>query len=295
MTRRRTETRTVALEVAGLELRAGEGDQPAQLIGHAAVFDKPTVIADSWYGGLWEESVARGAFKKTIKEADIRALWNHDANIVLGRNKAGTLELSEDETGLRVVITPPDNEWGRPVLEAVRRGDVSGMSIAFQVVRDEWTKPDRAKEPKALRKRRVLELKLSDVSPVTYPAFPQTDIAARADGEPGPEAEDSAEDATLRRAFGAVRLAGLGLALEPAEREHVRAALAIMQRVASTDAPGNDAPATAGEAHPSTTEPSGDTSGEAREHVAHSVAELQRTLELCEMRLKLRGSGGDHE
>lgn len=288
MTRRRTETRTVAFEVAGLELRGGNGgDAPAQLVGHAAVFDKPTVIADSWYGGLWEETVARGAFKKTIKEADIRALWNHDANIVLGRNKAGTLELSEDETGLLVVITPPDNEWGRPVLEAVRRGDVSGMSIAFQVVRDEWTTPDRTKEPKALRKRKILEAKLADVSPVTYPAFPQTDIAARADGETEPEAGDAAEDATLRRAFGAVRLAGMGLTLEPAEREHVRAALAIMQRVAGTDAPGDDAPATAGEAHPSTTEPSA--------NAAHSVPELQRTLELCEMRLKLRGPGRDHD
>ncbi len=290
----------MALELTGLEVRAGDADAPAQLVGNAAVFEKPPVIADSWYGGLWEESVARGAFKKTIKEADVRALWNHDPNIVLGRNKAGTLKLSEDETGLLAEMTPPDNEWGRPILDAVRRGDVSGMSIAFQVVRDEWTQPDRAKEPKALRKRKMLELKLLDVSPVTYPAFPQTDIAARSDGEPGPEADESAEDATLRRAFGALRLAGLGLALEPAEREHVRAALAIMQRYASAealrsaDAPGDES------AHASTSEPGGDTSGATLEHVAHSVDDLRCELELCEMRLKLGGDtpsthGGEHD
>jgi phage head maturation protease len=88
------------------ELRAGEGEQAGQLVGHAAVFNQWTTISE-WYGDGWDESVAPGAFRKTIKEADIRALWNHDPNIILGRNKAGTLKLSEDETGLLTTITPP--------------------------------------------------------------------------------------------------------------------------------------------------------------------------------------------
>ena len=81
------------------------------------MFSTPATIA-----GAWVEEVAPGAYAKTLSEHDIRALWNHDTNIVLGRNKAGTLKLWEDGHGLQTEITPPDNEWGRPVLDAVKRG-----------------------------------------------------------------------------------------------------------------------------------------------------------------------------
>lgn len=158
------------LPLEGAEVRAsGEG---RKLNGYAAVFNTEAVI---W--GLWREEVAPGAYAKTIKEADIRALWNHDTNIVLGRNKAGTLELAEDDKGLRVEIDPPDNEWGRPVVDAVQRGDVTGMSIAFRVIKEEWYKPP--KDSKELPKRTIKEAKLYEVSPVTFPAFESTSISAR--------------------------------------------------------------------------------------------------------------------
>jgi uncharacterized protein len=157
------------------ELRE-DADKPPELVGHASVFNQETVIAD-WFDE-WREVVAPGAFRKTIKEADIRALFNHDPNIVLGRNKAGTLELKEDDIGLHTVIMPPDNEWGRPVLDAVRRGDVTGMSISFQVVKQSIERPKEGSQE--LPKRTIKEVKLFDVGPVTFPAFEQTDISARA-------------------------------------------------------------------------------------------------------------------
>jgi HK97 family phage prohead protease len=213
------------------ELRAGDGEQAGQLVGHAAVFNQWTMISD-WFGDGWDESVAPGAFRKTIKEADIRALWNHDPNIILGRNKAGTLKLSEDETGLLTIITPPDNEWGRPIMDAVKRGDVSGMSIAFQVIKEQWERPAKKKdanEPRERPKRTIKEAQLFDVSPVTFPAFPQTDVAARS-------AEGDSDDALLP-AFRAARLAELGLPLEAEERSILRAAAELMLRV--SEEPGS--------------------------------------------------------
>jgi uncharacterized protein len=216
-----------------IELRAVDG-QPGQLVGHAAVFNQWSTISD-WFGDGWDESVAPGAFRKTIKEADIRALWNHDPNIVLGRNKAGTLELSEDETGLLTTITPPDNEWGRPIVDAVRRGDVSGMSIAFQVIKEQWDRPAQKKDanaPKERPKRTIKEAQLFDVSPVTFPAFPQTDVAARS--------EDGESDGLLP-AFRAARLAELGLPLEAEDRSILRAAAELMLRVSGEpEPPGAD-------------------------------------------------------
>ncbi|MDD5037203.1 MAG: HK97 family phage prohead protease, partial [Methylococcaceae bacterium] len=75
------------------EIRAeGEGKE-ARIVGHAAIFNTFATIWD------FREQVAPGAFRKSIGEDDIRALFNHDANYVLGRNRAGTLKLSEDEKG----------------------------------------------------------------------------------------------------------------------------------------------------------------------------------------------------
>lgn len=158
------------LPLEGAQVRAD--GEARRLEGYAAVFNTEAVI---W--GLWREEIAPGAYSKTIKEEDIRALWNHDTNIVLGRNKAGTLELSEDDKGLRSVIIPPDNEWGRPVVDAVRRGDVTGMSIAFRVVKEDWWHPPE--DSSELPKRTIKEARLYEVSPVTFPAFESTSISAR--------------------------------------------------------------------------------------------------------------------
>lgn len=149
------------------ECRAGEGETPTRISGHAAVFNE---FADI-FG--FRERIIPGAFTEAIKRDDVRALFNHDANFVLGRNKSGTLRLSEDKDGLAIEVDMPDTQLVRDmVLEPIRRGDVSQMSFAFRTVIDEWRhfddKPDE---------RDIKEVKLYDISPVTYPAYEGTDVA----------------------------------------------------------------------------------------------------------------------
>lgn len=143
-----------------------------KIVGHASVFD-------SWsetLGGIFpfKEIVRKGTFTETIKLDDIRALFNHDPNFVLGRNKAGTLELEEDEIGLKVVITPPDTSWANDLIKNLRRGDISQMSIGFIVLEDTWGTQD------GIDIREIKKVQLFDVSIVTYPAYTQTDVGVRA-------------------------------------------------------------------------------------------------------------------
>lgn len=150
-------------------------DEAPKIVGHAAVFDSPTQIGSGFWGFM--ETVKPGAFTKSIKEDDIRGLFNHDPNIVLGRNTAGTLKLWEDETGLGYEITPPETTWANDLLESIDRGDVSGSSFGFEVMSQQWTEhPD---DDDKMDERDLTELKLWDVSPVTFPAYPDTDVAKR--------------------------------------------------------------------------------------------------------------------
>ena len=154
------------------EIRLNESDGGTCIEGHAAVFD-------SWsetLGGLFpfKEKVRKGAFAESIGRDDIRALFNHDPNYVLGRNRAGTLELVEDDVGLRVRITPPDTSWARDITTSIRRGDISQMSIGFVVEDDEWSSKD------GIDTRELKKVRLFDVSPVTFPAYTATDVGVRA-------------------------------------------------------------------------------------------------------------------
>ena len=154
------------------ELRAEENDGRKIICGHAAVFD-------SWsetLGGFFpfKEKVRAGAFQRSIEKDDIRALFNHDANHVLGRNRAGTLELGEDEKGLFVRIMPPDTQWARDLQISIARGDISQMSFGFTVEKDDWSTED------GVDTRELIEVRLFDVSPVTFPAYAQTDVGVRA-------------------------------------------------------------------------------------------------------------------
>jgi len=141
-----------------------------KMVGHAAVFGQETDI-----GGWFREKVEPGAFKSSIKKDDIRALFNHDPNFVLGRNTAGTLTMSEDETGLKVNIDPPDTQFARDLGTSIARGDINQMSFSFQVLEETWI----TGEKKDLDLRIIKKARLYDVSPVTFPAYEGTDIAIR--------------------------------------------------------------------------------------------------------------------
>lgn len=157
-------------ELSGIVVEERAEGKPGKIQGHAAVFNQLSVPLD---GGWYKERINPGAFAKTIKEDDIRALWNHDDNWVLGRNKSGTLSLKEDDKGLFVVIEPPDTTWAADLSKTIKRKDVDQMSFGFNVIGEHWVKENN------WNIRILDEVKLWDVSPVTYPAYPQTDVAIR--------------------------------------------------------------------------------------------------------------------
>lgn len=153
-----------------MEVRA-EGDKP-QIVGHAAVFNRDSEPI----GGFFIERIAPGAFSESIaKPDDVRALINHDPNLILGRNLSKTLSLREDEHGLHVTIDPPNTTYANDLLESTKRGDISQMSFGFQTLVDQW---ERGKDG-APDVRTLIKVRLFDVSPVTFPAYPDTDVAVR--------------------------------------------------------------------------------------------------------------------
>ncbi len=157
-----------------VELRA-DGDGPRRLTGHAAVFNTDTAIGpeDNPY---WIERIAPGAFRSAILGDDVRALFNHNPDIVLGRNVAATLRMQEDNIGLACEILPPDTQAARDVMTLIERGDVSQMSFGFMVRTggQMWEEM-----PDGVIRRTIKDVILFDVSPVTFAAFPTTDIALR--------------------------------------------------------------------------------------------------------------------
>jgi HK97 family phage prohead protease len=155
------------------ELRVQPKDENGQSVieGHAAIFD--SLSQDLGFMFPFKERINKGAFKTSLEKDDIRALWNHDANYVLGRNKAGTLELTETNKGLRVRIHPPDTQWARDLTESIRRGDVTQMSFGFVVEKETWSVEGK-EDIRTLEK-----VKLYDVSPVTFPAYLDTDVGVR--------------------------------------------------------------------------------------------------------------------
>lgn len=169
LTRDVDERRTFMLPI---EFRAS--DAGSVLEGYAAVFNQDTQIGGDRWG--WLERIAPGAFRQSIAADDIRALFNHDANQVLGRSTTKTLTLAEDTKGLLVRMTLPDTAAGRDVITLVKRGDVSGQSFSFRSTREEWAEPTTKGQ---LPRRTLLEVTLFDVGPVTFPAYTQTSIAAR--------------------------------------------------------------------------------------------------------------------
>lgn len=166
MTTALLERRSFRMDELRVATRA-DGDLK-MITGHAAVFNQDS---EEIFGFV--ERIAPGAFATAIGRDDVRALWNHDANYVLGRNTAKTLRLSEDDVGLKIEIDPPDTQWARDLLVSIDRGDVTQMSFGFRTITDKWHTEN------SLTIRTLIEVELFDVSPVTFPAYPQTDVGLR--------------------------------------------------------------------------------------------------------------------
>lgn len=140
-----------------------------KITGYSAVFGVNTEIQT--FMGSFKEQIQKGAFKRAIRERhDVRALRNHDPDNLLGRLPAGTLELSEDNTGLYIEVDTPDTVVGRDTVESIRRGDLSGMSFAFIVRKEKWVNGENGEADLRI----IQDVDLYDVGPVTYPAYVQT-------------------------------------------------------------------------------------------------------------------------
>jgi hypothetical protein len=127
--------------------------------------------------GGFRERIIPGAFSRCLNEgADVRCLFNHDADMILGRTKSGTLRLSEHAQGLYFDCDLPDTQAGRDVRESVKRGDISQCSFGFTVRGQNWLESGTIRE--------LVDVDLYDVSPVTFAAYPQTSVSARQQIEP---------------------------------------------------------------------------------------------------------------
>jgi HK97 family phage prohead protease len=172
--------------------------------GYAALYNTETTIA-----GFFRERIAPGAFRTALSgEDDVRALFNHDSNMVLGRTRSGTLVLSETKKGLRydIELNEEDPE-AMSVRAKIKRGDVSGSSFGFIVRAEEWQEP---KDRRDLPLRTVTDAELFDVSPVTFPAYPQTSVTARS-------LEDVVKSLQVVEAMGIRRRLQVRIALERAK------------------------------------------------------------------------------
>jgi HK97 family phage prohead protease len=185
---------------AGLRIERRDsagGGKARSIVGHAAVFDQWTTMYDGTYYTA-REVVRPGAFARAIREKqDVRALFNHDPNFILGRMKSGTLRLSEDRAGLLSEIDAPDTQTVNDlVVSPIERGDMDGMSFGFVARRSAKTTITRTADAtvidrggdritirqegdKEVEERELLDVDLLDVSPVCDPQYDGTDVALR--------------------------------------------------------------------------------------------------------------------
>lgn len=157
------------MRTSASQFETREDGEGLYIEGYFSVFNSNYEI---WPGAT--ESVAPGAFANTLSD-DVRALINHDTTLVLGRNKAGTLELREDARGLwgKITINPNDSD-AMNLYERVKRGDVDQCSFGFDIVKEDTEFREDGSIHWTIR-----EVKLYEVSCCTFPAYEDTSISAR--------------------------------------------------------------------------------------------------------------------
>lgn len=162
-------TNEIRQTLGELEFRGADNGQSIVASGYAAVFG----MRSENLGGFIEVIDSK-AFNKTVKEADVRALFNHDPAALLGRTSSGTLTLGVDERGLPFSVRLPDTSVGRDAAKLLERGDITGTSFGFSTVRDSWGQTEDGFPLRSLQ-----EVRLHEVSLVTFPAYPDTEVALR--------------------------------------------------------------------------------------------------------------------
>lgn len=154
------------------ELRAvTDADGKKKICGRASVF----YMLSEDLGG-WREKVLPGAFDEVLED-DVRALFNHDPSLILGRTVSGTLRVSQDASGLGYEIDPPETSYATDLMVSLERGDVDQSSFQFIVGEESWINPT-PEQPYPVRCIHKFR-NLFDVSPVTFPAYVATSAQAR--------------------------------------------------------------------------------------------------------------------
>lgn len=158
------------LTTNSVEIREDENGMKT-LAGYAVKWEMKSVTM-GWR--RFKEQFKRGAFTESLTNDDQLALWSHDTSKVLGRTKNGTLRLFEDEIGLRFELDLLDTTLGEDAYKTIKRGDVDGVSFGFQMLKQEW---DEADPDNVVRS--ILTAKLVEISPVAFPAYPDSQVSAR--------------------------------------------------------------------------------------------------------------------
>lgn len=158
-----------------IETRAGG---KRTIIGYGAVFHREGDAGTEFrLNSRAVERIAPTAFERALREKqDVRGLFNHSRDHLLGRVSAGTMRLSADQRGLRYEIDLPDTQVGRDVAASIERGDLTGSSFGFQIAKDgeNWSPPIEGQ-----RVRTLVDVNLFDVGPVVFPAYDGTTTGVR--------------------------------------------------------------------------------------------------------------------
>jgi HK97 family phage prohead protease len=137
--------------------------------GYFALYESETEL---WAGSY--EIISKGAFENTIQKNDIRALWNHNTQYVLGRNKNGSLQLKADDKGLFATIKLPNTQYAEDLYSLVQRGDIDQASFGFNILDEELEELANGGY-----RWRIKDIDLHEISVVTFPAYENTSVQAR--------------------------------------------------------------------------------------------------------------------
>ena len=146
-----------------------ENKETREVVGYASVFNS---LSENLGG--FREKIDERAFDGVL-ENDVRALFNHNPDLILGRSTAGTLSLSVNDKGLEYRFTTPETTYGNDLMVSLDRGDITQSSFGFIVEEDDWGQDEEGNTIRTIKK----VSRLLDVSPVTYPAYPEAKIAQR--------------------------------------------------------------------------------------------------------------------
>lgn len=187
-----------------IELRSADTEwRSTRAYGYAALFDVWTTV-----GNYFAERIKPGAFRKTLVEnPDVLCLWNHNADLLLGRTSSGSLHLAEDSKGLFFELEiDPRSSAGSLALSALDRGDVRGMSFGFTVPRQSWSEDDID-----LPQRTIEEIALHEVTVCPNPQYRATSASLRrsAPQHPGANPENAMRRISARRALMEQKIRGI--------------------------------------------------------------------------------------